>query len=68
LSLNVIPALDYVDATSIYDFTVTPNVTVAAGDYILLQFTVADGLYFNLFPDNLGKNILTNDSLEISCR
>ena len=62
LSLTVQPALDYVDAVSIYEFTVTPNVSSTAGDSILLQFTTADGLYSNLFPVDLGKSITTNDS------
>ena len=51
-----------------YEFTVTPNVSATAGDYILIDFKTADGLYANLFPTNLGKSIPTNDSFEISCR
>ncbi len=68
MSFNVQPVLDYINAVSIYEFTVTPNVTVTAGDYILLEFTTGDGLYADLFSVNLGKTIPTNDSLEISCR
>jgi hypothetical protein len=68
LSFDVQPALDYINAVSIYEFTVTPNVSVTAGDYISIEFTTGDGLYSDLFANNLGKTIPTNDTFELSCR
>lgn len=35
-SFSVVPALNYVGATTLYDFTVTPNVSAKAGDTILI--------------------------------
>lgn len=49
LSFNVQPALDYSSAVSVYEFSVTPNVSISAGEYILLEFATADGLYTDLF-------------------
>ena len=66
--MDVQPALDYINAVSIYEFTVTPNVSVTAGSYINIEFTTGDGLYSDLFSTSLGKTILTNDSYELSCR
>lgn len=49
LSFTAQPALDYASAVSVYEFSVTPNVSVSVGDYILLEFKTADGLYSDLF-------------------
>jgi hypothetical protein len=49
--------LNYVGATTLYEFTVTPNVSAAVGDTILLEFTTADGLKDPLFSTTLGASI-----------
>jgi hypothetical protein len=56
-SLSVTSALNYVGATTLYEFTVTPNISAAIGDTILLEFTTADGFKTSLFPTTLGASI-----------
>lgn len=65
--MNVVPALTYINAISIYEFTVTPNVSASNGDFIIIEFTTDDEYYSNLFNINLGKTI-SGSFLEISCR
>lgn len=56
-SLSVSAILNYVGATTLYEFTVTPNVSALAGDTILIEFTTADGLKTSLFSNTLGASI-----------
>ena len=51
-----------------YEFTFTPNVSAAAGDYISIEFTTNDNLETTLFSNDLGRTIDDNSSLELSCR
>jgi hypothetical protein len=50
-----------------YEFTVTPNVTAADGDFIGIEFSTNDDLKSPLFDDTLGFVIDDNTSLEIGC-
>jgi hypothetical protein len=63
LSLDVNPALHYIDAVNFYEFSVTPNTSIAAGNYILLEFKTDDEQFDNLFDVNLGKTIPVDSSL-----
>lgn len=56
-SLEVTPILKYVEAVTMYEFTFTPNISATAGDILSIEFTTADGLMDNLFPEDLGKTI-----------
>ena len=57
-SFAVTPALTYVLAQTLYEFTVTPNISASAGDTILIEFTTNDGLTTsNLFSNTLGASI-----------
>lgn len=56
-SFSVSPVLNYVSASTLYEFSVTPNVSASAGDTILIEFTTADGLEDPLFSNNLGASI-----------
>ena len=40
-----------------YEFKFTPNVSATAGDILSIEFTTADGLMDNLFPEDLGRTI-----------
>ena len=51
-----------------YEFTFTPNVSAAAGDYISVEFATNDNLETTLFSNDLGRSIDENSSLELSCR
>jgi len=44
VSLAVSPVLAYVGVSTLYEFSVTPNVSAVVGDTILIEFTTADGL------------------------
>lgn len=48
-SFAVTSVLNYVSATTLYEFTVTPNISAVVGDTILIEFTTADGLEPTLF-------------------
>jgi hypothetical protein len=56
-SFAVAPALTYVSATTLWEFSVTPNVSANAGDTILIEFQTADGIRSPLFSNNLGVTI-----------
>jgi hypothetical protein len=57
-SLSVSAALSYIGASSVYEFSVTPNISASAGDTILIEFTTSDGLTTsNLFSNTLGASI-----------
>lgn len=67
-SLMVTPILKYAGAVTMYEFTFTPNVSAAAGDYISVEFATNDNLETTLFSNDLGRSIDENSSLELSCR
>ncbi len=50
-----------------YEIKFTPNVSVAAGDYIQVHFTTNDLLQPQLFLNDLGKTLYANYSYELSC-
>lgn len=50
-----------------YQFTITPNVSAAVGDYISLEFTTDDDYQSGFFANDLGKTINTNSSFDLSC-
>ena len=56
-SLTASSVLKYTNAATLYEFSVTPNVSLSVGDTILLEFTTGDGLYSRLFSDTLGATI-----------
>ena len=57
-SLVVSAVLNYVGVSTLYEFSVTPNVSASAGDTILIEFTTADGLEKSLFSITLGLSIV----------
>jgi hypothetical protein len=59
--------LNYVGASSLYEFSVTPNVSAAVGDTILIEFTTADSYYSNLYPTNLGASIPSGLAGKLDC-
>jgi hypothetical protein len=59
----VVPALKYINAVSLYEFTVTPNVSVSTGHFISIEFTTDDEYYNNLFSTTLGKTVAAGSFL-----
>ena len=60
------PALTYVNVNSLWEFSVTPNVSASAGDTILMEFTTHDQLNV-LFSNNLGATIPSGDAGSFDC-
>jgi len=65
--LTVTPSLAYVGATTLYEFSVTPNVSASAGDSVLIEFTTSDDYKTSLFPTNLGVTIPTGLAANMDC-
>ena len=57
-SLVVSAVLNYVGVSTLYEFSVTPNVSASAGNTILIEFTTADGFEKSLFSITLGLSIV----------
>jgi hypothetical protein len=61
------PVLNYIGVSSLWEFSVTPNVSAAAGDSILVEFQTADYPQTTLFSNDLGVTISTGNSGKLDC-
>ena len=66
-SFAVSSVLNYVGASTLYEFSVTPNVSAVVGDTIMIEFTTADGLENPLFSNNLGATIAAPNPGSFDC-
>lgn len=66
-TLQVTPILTYTGATTLYEFSFTPNVSAAAGNVISVEFITNDEYKTSLFSETLGRTVNTNDSFLMSC-